>query len=167
MLSIERSSGENLWFGVDTSRDKLDAPFQHQIISVGTNSGKVVNGYESYLATGEKSILPVIHREEVSNKIIDQKDEIATDYNFSLIRSKDSEKASTDKTLLLDFIRTHFGFENFEKLSDKVNTIREQVTIKTLDQFCALIKNGAFFKHWADYYAEQAKKMASSLNLAA
>jgi hypothetical protein len=108
-----------------------------------------------------------------------------TEQSFNLEDFNNSNKAgikSSDKPLLGSFIR-HLGIEGVENLEDlklKLNQVlnQNQNSGYTDDEseteltnarnnsrdFISYVRNGAFFKHWADHYAEQAKKMAQILN---
>jgi hypothetical protein len=73
---------------------------------------------------------------------------------------------ATDKPLLDSFIRQLRikGTDSLESLKSKLLNLDQS---ENFSNFISYVRNGAFFKHWADHYTKQAKKMASSLNLAA
>ncbi len=72
----------------------------------------------------------------------------------------------TDKPLLESFI-SHLGIRGAKSLDNLKSKLSSIDASQNLENFISYVRNGAFFKHWADHYAEQAKIMASSLGLAA
>lgn len=131
-------------------------PFENTVVDTGP---KVKLGYQAKTSSGYPTTLLSIKREEVDNDLNNP----GPNFNdFSKSNPKGIQK--TDKPLLEQFIR-HLqinGADTLESLKSKLSKLSPN---ENLRNFTSYVLNGAFFKHWADHYAEQAKKMAKSLGL--
>ena len=72
----------------------------------------------------------------------------------------------TDKPLLESFI-SHLGIQGAETLENLKSKLNNLESSDNLINFISYVRNGAFFKHWADHYTKQAQEMSKSLGLAA
>lgn len=154
MLSFQRSPGENFYIGVGNQKS---FPFTTHIEKISFNKAKL--GLESHNAYGTASKLLSITR-----------DDAKAESNLE----KQLNMDNLDKSLLKNYFAKIVFFRNrgmtdFNGLKSTIEKlIRECPTrLSEINQFISLIKNGAFFKHWADHYAEQAQEMSKSLGLAA
>lgn len=153
MLAFMRKSGQNFHIGV---KDQT-SPFTTNVDTIGNNSVKL--GLQSYEPHGNESKLLSISRD-------DAKSEPNLDKLLTFEKADESMlKKYFDKKV---FFRNR-GIRNITDLKSTVNRLQGTYPDKTskIIEFISLIKNGAFFKAWADHYTEQAKALANSLGLAA
>jgi hypothetical protein len=85
---------------------------------------------------------------------------------------KQLELNGSDKKLLKEYFdkKVFFrnrGIRNFTTLKQVIEQLKNSKTerIQEIGQFLSFVTNGAFFKHWADYYTKQAQNIAKSLGL--
>jgi hypothetical protein len=159
MLVFRRSKNESAVAGYDTSNNKIVSPFQVTITDINDNRAKT--GFQSFLPNGEESELLKVDRYEIARKICEGRDSGNTETMFNV----EKPKSEDDNNLFLDFLKDKLNFDSFENFKRNIEKVKGKES--QLQRFIYLIKNGAFFKHWADHYTKQAQEMASSLELAA
>jgi hypothetical protein len=161
MLVLSRVRDQEVFAGVYPGYKGV--PLVNTVVDTGS---KVRLGYQAKTSSGEQSDLLSISRDDITTsfKAEDQLE----------LLNKQLNLLDNDKSLLKNFFVKkvffkNLGITNFDNLNQAINKFKEKSPdkIQEIIQFVSLIKNGAFFKHWADHYAEQAKKMAQSLGLAA
>jgi hypothetical protein len=115
-----------------------------------TNTGRAANlGFEAKTTSGNNIELLSIHR-------------VSSPYRDKRVNLPNSDS----ETPLLESFISHLEIASARTLDDlklKLNSLKSSDNLKS---FISYVCNGAFFKHWADHYADQAKRMASSLKLA-
>jgi len=125
---------------------------------VEIKNNKPVLGYEAKTSRGEPSKLLSFSRDDINN----QKNEKKID-----TLNKQLKLQEHDESLLNEFLESLKLGINLENLNPDIFRLIKECPgkIKEIIQFVSLINNGAFFRDWADHYAEQAKKMFNSLGL--
>ena len=163
MLVLSRQKDEQVFVGAVQGNEGV--PLRENVLK--TNSDCARMGYEAQTAGGDPTALLSIHREEVLNDSSPQDSGSSgpnlNEYNYN---SNPKGIQETDKSLLNSFI-SHLGIrgaKSLDKLKSKLSRLQPS---KDLENFISYVRNGAFFKHWADHYTKKAQEMASLLGLAA
>ena len=154
MLKLSRDKDQKVFAGSYTGSEKV--PLENTVVEIKNN--KPVLGYEAKTSRGEPSKLLSFSRDDINN----QKNEKKID-----TLNKQLKLQEHDESLLNEFLESLKLGIILDNLNQAINKFKENppYKIQELIQFVSLINNGAFFKHWADHYAEQAKKMFNSLGL--
>ena len=154
MLSFQRSPGENFYIGVGNQKS---VPFTTHIEKISSNKAKF--GLESHNAYGKASKLLSITRDDAKAESNLEKQLNMDNSDKSLLKNYFAKKV---------FFRNR-GMKDFNGLKSTVEKLINDYPsrLSEINQFISLIKNGAFFKAWADHYTKQAQEMSKSLGLTA
>jgi hypothetical protein len=153
---LRRELNKQVVAGADTSGNSPIYPFENFIYDIKTNH--VTSGYRRFLPNGDESKLLAIDKLETVQKMCSQEP-----YKLPLekILKKPSE---SDELVLNNFLEPIIKGLNFDNLAKKINDM-PSLNVSDINQFIIAIKNGAFFKAWADHYTKQAQEMYKSLGL--
>jgi hypothetical protein len=169
MFSFFLKQGEDVYAGAvpikrTTFHNDSIIPFQTKLTTISDSWGNLDFRFQD--SSGRDTLLPTIHSGEV---FYDMQFPNSTHPgpNLDLFDSSNNEKGirKADKPLIDSFIG-QLGFQDIKTLEILKSKLSSLDPSPDLRYFISYVRNGAFFKHWADHYAEQAKKMASSLGLA-
>ncbi len=136
MLVITFDDYNPVLCGYDTGKNST-APFFFQ-----RNANKNKIGVEANLPDYRNSTLLSICRTKVIND---------SPKNFDFL--KDNPK---DKTCLEKFIRLLCPYSNFENFNKRLKDLQDNVLAQ---EIVATVRNGAFFKEWADHYKQKFKQL--------
>jgi hypothetical protein len=153
MLVLSRSKDQIVFAGAPQQNNRV--PFSNKVVEIKPTN--VSLGYESHTSKGKESKLLSIFR-----------DDAQTTYN----PDKQLELDDSDKKLLKEYFdkKVFFrnrGIKNFNDLKQVIEKLKKSSPekLQEIGQFLSFVKNGAFFKHWADHYTKQAQDIAKSLGL--
>lgn len=149
MLVLDRSRNQNVSVGTRHLNDTV--PLSNTVIDIGPNNVRL--GYESHTSKGENSKLLSFSRDDA--KFLQPQDQLKVN--------------ECDKYLLEEFFKilNITEIQNFNSLKKVIKLLNNNLPlyIEEIAQFISFVKNGAFFKHWADHYTKQAQDIAKSLGL--
>jgi sRNA-binding carbon storage regulator CsrA len=155
MLVLSRSKNQKVFAGASQPNNQV--PFSNSVVEIDGNNVKL--GYESHTSNGKKSKLLSIFRDDTQTSCDLDKQLKLDDPDKKLLKEYFDKKV---------FFRNR-GIKNFNNLKQVIEKLKEKSPekIQEIVQFLSFVKNGAFFKHWADHYTKQAQKMSKSLGLTA
>jgi hypothetical protein len=149
MLFLNRSKNENV--SVGAKHLNYTVPLSNTVIHIGEKNVRL--GYESRTSNGENSTLLSFSRDDAK----------------SLQPHNQLSVKKCDKPLLEEFFKilNITEIKNFNNLKRVIKELNNKFPqhIEEIAQFISFVKNGAFFKHWADHYTKQAQDIAKSLGL--
>ena len=163
-LILSRSKDQSILTGCDYSGSNPISPLEYMVTDVKKKQVKI--GSQAFLADGTPSQLLKIDRREIAEEICNlsnPNDQVDPSIYDLKVGQSLPEK---DKFALDFFLRSSLKI-NLNQLESAIKKLPNPSSRYSLDRFVDVIKNGAFFKHWADHYTKKAQEMASSLRIAA